>query len=222
MRLPAQDRREQLIGAATRLFSEQGFDATSTRAIAEEAGVNEALIFRHFPSKEDLYAEVVGNQAGVADRMRELRASLEGNPDLEAREVLAEVAGKLLDRTQEDTTLTRLLVFSALRNDDFCQRFFQTYVADAHELLSDYIRRGVERGIFREVDPAVVARSFLGSIVCHYLVQELFGGNQRQQFDPYSLGRQLADIWLNGIAISPGAENGVEATANAVPAQVAE
>jgi len=50
------------------LFSEQGFDGTSTRAIAEAAGVNEALIFRHFRSKEDLFWSVLSDMssAGVA------------------------------------------------------------------------------------------------------------------------------------------------------------
>jgi AcrR family transcriptional regulator len=220
MRLAAQDRREQLIGAATRLFAEQGFDATSTRAIAEQAGVNEALIFRYFSSKEELYAEVVANRVRMADQLREVGSSLAADPGSGPREVLAEIAGRLLDRSRDDATLTRLLLYSALRNDDFSERFFRTYVADVHELLSDYIRRGIEQGLFRAADPAVVARGFLGSIVCHYLVQELFGGEQRQQFDPYLLGGQLADLWLNGISIH-GAELGAPARAGvlAEPAQ---
>ncbi len=219
MRLAAQDRREQLISAATRLFAEQGFDATSTRAIAEEAGVNEALIFRYFSSKEELYEEVVLNRVRVTHRLRDLRASLEqNNEEAEPREVLAEVAGRLLERSREDTTLTRLLLFSALRNDGLASRFFQTYVADAHELLCAYLRLGMERGIFREADPAVVARGFLGSIVCHYLAQELFGGNQRQQFEPYALAGQLADLWLNGISNARGADTGATAPAGVFPA----
>ncbi len=215
--MAAQDRREQLISAATRLFSEQGFDATSTRAIAEEAGVNEALIFRYFSSKEELYEEVVLNRVRVAERLRDLRASLEENGEAEPREVLAEVAGRLLERSREDITLTRLLLFSALRNDGLASRFFGTYVADAHGLLCAYLRLGMERGIFREADPAVVARGFLGSIVCHYLAQELFGDSRRQQFDPYVLGGQLADLWLNGISNGTGAENGAKAPAGIFP-----
>lgn len=217
MRLAAQDRREQLITAATRLFSEQGFDATSTRAIAEEAGVNEALIFRYFSSKEELYEEVVLNRVRVADRLRDLRASLEENREAGPREVMAEVAGRLLDRTGDDTTLTRLLLFSALRNDGLASRFYETYVADAHELLCAYLRLGMERGVFREADPAVVARGFLGSVICHYLAQELFGKSQRQQFDAYALGGQLADLWLNGISNSKGAGNGARAPAGIFP-----
>ena len=41
--------------AAKELFARQGFEGTTTRQIAERARVNEAIIFRHFPSKEDLY-----------------------------------------------------------------------------------------------------------------------------------------------------------------------
>ena len=58
-RLSAATRRDQLIDAATRLFSERGFEGATTREIARAAGMNEALIFRHFPHKEELYAAIL-------------------------------------------------------------------------------------------------------------------------------------------------------------------
>jgi len=55
-RLPAEERRAAIIRAALKVFSEEGFHGATTRALAKEAGVSEALIFRHFPSKDELYA----------------------------------------------------------------------------------------------------------------------------------------------------------------------
>src|SRR5690348_4648509 len=54
-RFSAEDRRQQIVEAATELFAQQGFNGTTTRQIAARAKVNEAIIFRHFESKEDLY-----------------------------------------------------------------------------------------------------------------------------------------------------------------------
>ena len=48
-RYSSADRREQILGVATGLFAQQGFRGTTTKLIADRAGVTEALIFRHFP-----------------------------------------------------------------------------------------------------------------------------------------------------------------------------
>jgi AcrR family transcriptional regulator len=74
--------RRALLAAGRQLFATAGYDGTTVRAIAERAGVNQALLFRHFGSKEGLFAEAVTGQAlevlhaGPADQVlpRTLRA----------------------------------------------------------------------------------------------------------------------------------------------------
>jgi AcrR family transcriptional regulator len=197
MRLPAHDRREQLIQVAMRLFSEQGFHGTTTREIAKAAGVNEAIIFRHFGSKEDLYWAVIGDHIHSAGRREKLEEYLASG--LSAEEALTGVAMTMLERSQEDTALTRLLLFSALRDAELSDQFFRTYLSECHELLASYIRTRVERGQFRPMDPQIAARSFLGMIMYHILVQEIFGGERHQKFDARTVGKHLTEIWLNGV-----------------------
>jgi AcrR family transcriptional regulator len=55
-KLPAEERRVAIITAARRVFAEKGFDGTTTRALADAAGVSEALLFKHFPNKEALFS----------------------------------------------------------------------------------------------------------------------------------------------------------------------
>ena len=56
--MSAEQRREAIVTAALPLFARKGFANTTTRELAEAAGVSEALIYKHFPSKESLYAEI--------------------------------------------------------------------------------------------------------------------------------------------------------------------
>jgi TetR/AcrR family transcriptional regulator len=197
MRLAAPDRRQQLIDVAMRLFALQGFDGTTTREIAEAAHVNEALIFRYFPSKEELYWAVVSSHMAASGRQQKIRAYLEsGRPE---REIFTDIAENLLNRSDQDAALTRLLLFSALRNSELTDNFFRTYVANTYELISDYVRRGIQEGRFRRVDPVIAARGFLGMISNHILLQELFGGARYQKFNPRVVGQQMAETWLNGI-----------------------
>ena len=58
-RFSAEDRRHQILQVATELFAGRGFEGTTTREIARRAKVNEAIIFRHFPTKDDLYWAVI-------------------------------------------------------------------------------------------------------------------------------------------------------------------
>jgi AcrR family transcriptional regulator len=74
-RLDAEGRRQAIIDAALPLFARKGFAATTTRELAAAAGVSEALIFKHFPSKAALYAEI-------------LRSGCDGDPELERLKAL--------------------------------------------------------------------------------------------------------------------------------------
>ena len=57
-KMPSADRRTAIISAARRIFVEKGFERTTTRSLAEAAGVSEALLFKHFPNKEALYSAI--------------------------------------------------------------------------------------------------------------------------------------------------------------------
>ncbi len=195
LRVSAEDRRQQILDAATELFARQGFQGTTTRQIAQRVGINEAIIFRHFASKEELYWAIIDGKcraAGGSKRLQELLQDAATDT-----EVFAAMAERMLSR---DTTMTRLLLFSALENHRLSQRFFRTYVAEYYEALAEYIRRGIAAGRFRQVDPLLAARGFLGMVFYHFMIQELFGGRKYQQFEPAAVSRTLADIFIQGMA----------------------
>jgi AcrR family transcriptional regulator len=55
-KLSSEERRAAIIRAVRRVFAEKGFHGTTTRALADAAGVSEALLFKHFPNKEALFS----------------------------------------------------------------------------------------------------------------------------------------------------------------------
>src|SRR5262249_7042548 len=74
-RLDSDERRKAIVAAAIPLFARRGFAGTTTRELAEAAGISEALLFRHFPSKQLLYREIL--QLGCeGDRALEKLATL--------------------------------------------------------------------------------------------------------------------------------------------------
>ena len=62
-------RREQILQTAVDLFSQRGFKGTTTKEIARAAGVSEAMVFRHFATKDELYGAILDNK-GCEDGVR--------------------------------------------------------------------------------------------------------------------------------------------------------
>ncbi len=200
-RIPAADRREQIIGVAMRLFAHKGFRGTTTREIAMRARVNEAILFRHFRRKQDLYWAVVESKCCGPQSRQELRTLLKSATP---REAMTAVAEEILRRNMKDPDLTRIFLYTALENHQLSHRLFRVYALRYYEILADYIRAQIRRGEFRRVNPQLAARSFLGMVVQHYQAQELFGGKRYQKFDPHQVSETLTDIWLSGLRAGNG------------------
>lgn len=198
-RLSASDRRQQILEVASGLFARKGYQGATTREIAEQAGVNEALLFRHFPNKENLYWTMIEELCNARGRRHRVQKILdEGGSD---SQVFEGIAREFLNRSARDRELTRLLWFTALENHELSARFFNTFVAEYYEALAGHIRRRIRHGAFRKTDPLLAARGFLGMVVYHFLIQELFGGEQYQNFDPEQVARTLSSIWLAGMQV---------------------
>src|SRR6266850_3929345 len=196
-RFSSADRREQILEVATGLFAQQGFQGTTTKVIAEKSGVTEALIFRHFPSKEELYWAVIERKIDGAAPLERLLDNLEaGGDDLG---VLSRVAFEVLERRAKDQTLSRLLLYSALEKHELSERFFRNYIANYFEVLARFVRQGIAAGRFRDVDPLLAARGFLGMVIYHSWIQELYGGKEVQDFSVQQVSKTLAEVWLQGM-----------------------
>jgi AcrR family transcriptional regulator len=139
MRLSAPDRKKQLLEVATRLFAQQGYAGTTTRQIATECGVTEAILFRHFPSKEELYWQVIEAKRVSRGFLQRLKEILES--DMSPMEVCVAIAKDRLERNFSDPTMTRLLLFSTLENHELSYRFYRNFIAEYHEHLVEYIQK---------------------------------------------------------------------------------
>jgi AcrR family transcriptional regulator len=197
VRFSSAGRREQILDVASALFAQQGFRGTTTRLIADRAAVTEALIFRHFPSKEELYWSVLERKINSAHARERLEEVLQAGGD--DADILSRLAFQVLERRAKDNTLSRLLLFSALEKHELSQRFFRNYVADYFDVLAQFVRKGIAAGRFRQVDPLLAARAFLGMVIYHSWIQELYGGKEIQDFDNQVVSRTVAGIWLQGM-----------------------
>jgi AcrR family transcriptional regulator len=201
-RISSVDRRQQILGVATELFAEKGFGATTTREIAAHAQVNEALIFRHFPTKEELYWAVLEAKLRSEDFHLRLEELLAGAADV--REALQTVAEWTLQRHAEDHSTMRLSLFCALERHELSRRFFRRFIAEYFEVLANYLRVQMSRGVLRTTDPVMAARTFIGMVGHYSLIKELFGAADTEgNLDARAASRLMVSIWLSGMSAAP-------------------
>jgi TetR/AcrR family transcriptional regulator len=196
-------RRQHFIDAALRLFSSSGFRGTSTRAIAEAAGVSEALLFRHFPSKADLYAAILQEKAresGFSTRFDALRRQAQRGDDWA---LVQTIVRAILDSYSRDPDFERLMLYAALEGHELATASRQLFGVPTFALLRNYVTQRQQAGAFRPGDPEILVFGLVALPAYFSMAHRLLGmplkppGNTR--------GRGAADLFtrmvLDGVRV---------------------
>jgi len=195
--MTAGERKGQIADAAASLFAAHGFAGVTTRQIAEAAGVNESLLYRHFPNKEDLYTEIIKMKiAQQGDFIDE--AILQTNDDAA---VLSYIARSFIEVVGEDPSFLRLLLFSALEEHGLATIFFERRVGGVFPLLVRYFERRMDEGAFRRQDPRIAVRAFVGMIMHYILTTEIFRVPEGMRVSREDAVKGFTDIFLEGMRL---------------------
>jgi AcrR family transcriptional regulator len=203
VRMAAEDRRLQILRVAVSLFSQKGFGGTTTKEIAQAAGVSEAMVFRHYATKEELYSAILDHKACSGDSMNPEAMVAEALKLKDDRAVFQQLAFGALEHHECDPEFQRLLLHAALEGHELADIFFEKFVRRVYELLGGYITERQRDGAMTQVDPAIVVRAFIGMVIHHSLNNNLWDPQRRLlNISNQDAAKQFADILLNGISTS--------------------
>jgi AcrR family transcriptional regulator len=209
-RMKGDERREQILSTAVRLFSIHGFNGTTTKKIAEAAGVSEAMVFRHFSTKDELYGAILHSKSCEEGPHRfpwenneELQVAIDEKDD---QKVFYNLAINALNKQQADEGFMRLMFYSALEEHELAERFFSEFVTKVYEFISGYIEQRQKDGAMREVNPRIVVRAFLGMII-HHSLNNILWDKKRVilNITNEEAAKNFADIILRGVTSEPRA-----------------
>jgi AcrR family transcriptional regulator len=195
-RLTGEERRRVIVEAAVALFSQKGFRGTTTKEIAETAGCSEATIFKHFATKDELYSAILEAKSRIEETLAKAAHAAACKDDVG---VFRAVGLESLIRTEQDPSLMRLLLFSALEGHDLSHLFFESKVRGLHEFLSGYIKGRIADGAFQPVDPLLAARGFVGMIAHYLLIHEIFEVKRPAGLLPEHVVDTFVKLFLQGI-----------------------
>src|SRR5207253_7800259 len=199
--MTGKNRRLQILRVAMRLFSQRGFRGTTTKEIAVAAGVSEAMVFRHFATKEELYSAILDHKACVHETMDPLQVVAEAVAAKDDRAVFEGLALDALNQHDCDPEFQRLLLHSALEEHELAHMFWEKFVRRVYQSLGSYIRERQRDGAIANVEPALIVRAFVGMIIHHSLNNNLWDRKRRLlKISNEAAAREFAGILLNGIA----------------------
>jgi AcrR family transcriptional regulator len=197
LRVSSQERQASLIASASALFAAKGFNGTTTKEIAKAAGISEALVFKYFPTKRALYAAILKEKVTVSELLEAVEEAAKKRDD---RLVFTLIASYRI-RPGVDPTLLRLLLFSALEGHELSDMFFGKQHKVFYDHLATYIQTRILERAFRKVDPLLAARAFIGMVVHHRLLHEIFRVPMHRSHE--ETVATYVELFLNGLKQGP-------------------
>jgi TetR/AcrR family transcriptional regulator len=175
VRLSAQDRREQLLTVAVDLFSRKGFSGTTTREIATAAGVTEAIIFRHFRTKEQLYTAIIDQRfksPGAEAWKAEMRSAMQKDDDEAVFRFLIEA---IICTHKDDPKFERLMIYAALEGNEIALLYMRHVTASVVDAIRAYILRRQRQGKLRAMTPDTALAAIAGMAQYYALNKYAYG-----------------------------------------------
>ncbi|MGF1481555.1 MAG: TetR/AcrR family transcriptional regulator [Cyanophyceae cyanobacterium] len=193
---PSEETRRRILKAALRLFARKGFDATTTRDLATAANVAEGTIFRHFNTKKAILVEVA--TAGWVEILTDLLTELS---EMGSYRAVAQVMRRRMLRMQENSALMRVCFFEAQFHPELRDRIQLEVIAKMTDVAEAFFQTAMERGIYRPMNPKVVAQVFLGMFAIAGFSDQTIIDPQASPQALQEMAEGIADIFLNGVLV---------------------
>ena len=188
--------RTRILKAAQRLFASLGYDGTTTRELAQAAGVAEGTLFRHFANKKAILIEVATQ--GWIEILTDLLTELS---EMGSYKAVAQVMRRRMWNFQKNADMMRVCFMEAQFHPELRDRIQSEVIDKMSDVAEAFFQTAMDKGIYRPMNPKIVAQIFLGMFAIagfsHNTMMEPDASPQAMQ----EMAEGLADIFLNGVLV---------------------
>jgi TetR/AcrR family transcriptional regulator len=194
------ERRRQLIDIAIDLFSKRGFGGTTTREIAAAAGVTEAIIFRHFATKHDLYEAILDQRSVIGDPhwLNEVQSCMDHDDDAGLFRL---IVSRILEIHRTEPRFERLMLHASLEGHELAVMHRNQIMASIEGKVREYIERRQRAGGLRECDPRTIIFAAVGMAQAFGMQKYMYQLSEPLQSDE-EITDAFASILISGVQVS--------------------
>jgi AcrR family transcriptional regulator len=186
--------RDKILETALKLFSRKGYLGATTKEIAKDAGIAEVTLFRHFPSKERLFEEVLNTYSFLPI----LRGLLPEISHMSSQKALTVIAKKFLDTLDSRKEMIQIMNSEMRRYPEKIYKIYHEFIDEMIKTLASYFQLMHTKGILREFDTESGARAFLGMFFSYFNAREFHVCKKYRDIDTDKTIREFVNIFLRG------------------------
>jgi TetR/AcrR family fatty acid metabolism transcriptional regulator len=195
-----EERRKQILKAATKVFAAKGFDRATIADVAREAGIAEGSIYNYFKNKGDLLVGIPRQviQPPVEAARTKMAISTSGETPL-PEQMLTTTAESIIAVFQRNAHIFRILI-SALPTLPQATRgrYLNQVILYATDLLETYFKAQIKCGVFRRgLNPRVLSRAFIGMFFPFVMLAEVLQADTTN-WDYDQLIAEIVPLFLRG------------------------
>lgn len=159
-----EDRPEEILDAALRLFTEKGFNATRMMDVAKEAGISKGTLYLYFSNKESIFQEVVRQR--ITPQLDAVEALVNDYVGTQTGLLKQLINGWWMGVACSSlSAIPKIIIAESGNFPELAEYFTQNVVTRSRRLFAKVIRRGMASGEFREYDAETVARLVIAPLV---------------------------------------------------------
>jgi AcrR family transcriptional regulator len=191
---PETETRTRILKSALRLFANLGYDGTTTRDLAESAGIAEGTLFRHFPNKKAILIEVATQ--GWVEILTDLLTELS---EMGSYKAVAQVMRRRMLNLHKNADMLKVCFMEAQFHPELRDRIQLEVIDKMTDVAEVFFQSAMDQGIYRRMNPKIVARVFLGMFAVAGFSQDTIMGEGSSPAEMQAMAEGLADIFLNGV-----------------------
>jgi len=195
------DTRTKILQSAQKLFAKRGFDATTTKDLAAEAGVAEGTLFRYFTNKKAILVEVAtqGWISILTDLLTELS-------EMSNYKAIANMMRRRMGNMSENIDMMKVCFMEAQFHPELRDQIQMEVVDKMTGIAEVYFEEAIEKGVYRKgLSAKVIAKVFVGMFAVAGFSNETMS-KSGSPLELQQMAEGLSDIFLNGVLAKVPAE----------------
>ncbi|MCL4537010.1 MAG: TetR/AcrR family transcriptional regulator [Nitrospirae bacterium] len=186
--------KDKILETALKLFSQKGYLGATTKEIAKEAGIAEVTLFRHFPSKENLFEEVI-NTHSFLPALKELMPEI---ATMSYEKALTVIAKRFLETLSSRKDLIQIMHSEMQRYPEKIHKIYHAFIDEIFKILASYFAEMQKKKILKGFDTEFGARAFLGMFFSYFNVHEMMMHKKYRHLDKDTTIKEFVKIFVRG------------------------
>lgn len=184
---------QRIIDASAELFSTVGYNATTTRHIAQLAEVTETTIFRHYANKRGLFEATLDAEFSKVRLRADLISKLAGASD--ARTAMRALLEVMTDAVLQQRALVRMVYFGVLEFDGDLNELYRRHVRGSLQTASAYLARWPELSELSRFDGRITIVAFIATLIALQDFYPALSGEKLSHEQLQQAASTCAELW---------------------------